>query len=322
MLADQSLVDVLVVADRVRAGRTRSSSWHLRQWSSGWAVTNASPGARMRAPRYAVVNVPVARVLSTPLTWLMRRAARGPLSILSDDGDMAVHCGALGSRASPPPSVPHASGPFDGSRFDRLFAALGIVRRPSVQMRRRASTRVVLSATPGQLSSRTASAAHVVPRIGARLARDAFRATPREGLVAVAADATWTSRRRQPQLRQSAAATLGMYGATPDPMPNLSALAATALVFDDAYAVPLSIKGLFSGTGARIPGVRQLAAEEYAGVRCQPIASLLSRAGDQRRSFIPGGSTNPWHGRRDRNRGYYWHMRATSAAATISSFGV
>ena len=48
-------------------------------------------------------------------------------------------------------------------------------------------------------------------------------------------------------LESTAAQYLGLYGAEPDVMPNLSELARTAIVFDNAYAVyPESIKGLFS----------------------------------------------------------------------------
>ena len=47
-------------------------------------------------------------------------------------------------------------------------------------------------------------------------------------------------------LESTAAQYLGIYGAAPDPTPNLSALVRNAVVFDAAYALyPESIKGLF-----------------------------------------------------------------------------
>src|SRR5262249_27655107 len=46
----------------------------LRRWAwAGWIVYGA-------VVLYVTVNVPVARMMSTPLTWPMLRAARGPLA--------------------------------------------------------------------------------------------------------------------------------------------------------------------------------------------------------------------------------------------------
>src|SRR5207249_8859186 len=76
-------------------------------------------------------------------------------------------------------------------------------------------------------------------------------------------------------LESTAAQYLGVYGAEPDVMPNLSALARSAIVFDHAYAVyPESIKGLFSTLCSMYPALDR-AAESYADVPCRSMAAML-----------------------------------------------
>ena len=80
-------------------------------------------------------------------------------------------------------------------------------------------------------------------------------------------------------LESTAAQYLGLYGADPDVMPSLSALARTAVVFDSAYAVyPESIKGLFSILCSAYP-LFDRAADAYAGVPCRSLAAVLSERG-------------------------------------------
>src|SRR5207248_124102 len=74
-------------------------------------------------------------------------------------------------------------------------------------------------------------------------------------------------------LESTAARYLGLYGAAPDVMPHLSALARTAVVFDNAYAVyPESIKGLFSVLCSTYPAF-DVAAGEYAATTCPSLAA-------------------------------------------------
>jgi lipoteichoic acid synthase len=89
-------------------------------------------------------------------------------------------------------------------------------------------------------------------------------------------------------LESTAAQYLGVYGADPDVMPNLSELARDAIVFDNAYAVyPESIKGLFSILCSTYPAFDS-AAERYADVPCRSIAAVLSGSGYRTGLFHSG----------------------------------
>src|SRR5439155_96356 len=80
-------------------------------------------------------------------------------------------------------------------------------------------------------------------------------------------------------LESTAARYLGLYGADPDVMPNLSELARSAIVFDNAYAVyPESINGLFSILCSAYPAFDSAAAS-YAPAPCRSLAAVLSRTG-------------------------------------------
>src|SRR5204862_7677033 len=89
--------------------------------------------------------------------------------------------------------------------------------------------------------------------------------------------------------RESTAAQyLGLYGAAPDVMPNLSALARGGIAFDNAYAVyPESIKGLFSILCSIYPAFDSVA-DTYAHVPCRSIATVLSDNGYRTALFHSG----------------------------------
>ena len=72
---------VVVVAPSRTSGRTRRSHWRLPRRS---AILSSRPRLLWTLygvlTLYAAMTVPVVRVLSSPLTWAMWRAARGPLA--------------------------------------------------------------------------------------------------------------------------------------------------------------------------------------------------------------------------------------------------
>ena len=89
-------------------------------------------------------------------------------------------------------------------------------------------------------------------------------------------------------LESTAAQYLPLYGARDDEMPNLSALARSAIVFDRAYAVyPESIKGLFSILCSRYPAL-DTNAESYASTPCRSVASHLTDRGYRSALFHSG----------------------------------
>ena len=89
-------------------------------------------------------------------------------------------------------------------------------------------------------------------------------------------------------LESTGARHLGLYGGTPDPAPNLTALARQAIVFERAYAVyPESIKGLFATLCSRYPAF-DTAPEIYADIPCASLAATLSASGYRTALFHSG----------------------------------
>jgi len=91
-------------------------------------------------------------------------------------------------------------------------------------------------------------------------------------------------------LESTGARALPAYGAARDVTPNLSALAAGAVVFDAAYAAyPESIKGLFSMVCGRAPPPGREASELPRGrVPCASVAEAFARAGVRTGLFHSG----------------------------------
>jgi len=223
---------------------------------------------------YAAVNIPVVRVLSTPLTASMWRAARGTLSdsiwlyatwpnLLLIAMVAAVACVAplwLRRVSSVPVVAPLvvcvALGPAAAARVDT-----------------RGLDRNAWTALAGSMMPHVSARASAVNWRGLGFDRtrqddlSSFRGVARGQNVVIVS------------LESTGARYLGLYGAAPDVMPNLSALARTAIVFDNAYAVyPESIKGLFSILCSTYPSF-DTAAEMYATVPCPSIAATLAGAG-------------------------------------------
>ena len=89
-------------------------------------------------------------------------------------------------------------------------------------------------------------------------------------------------------LESTGADYLKPYGARNDPMPNLTKLAESSVLFENAYAVyPESIKGLFSVLCSRYPAFDTETAD-YARVRTPAISEVARRAGYRTALFHSG----------------------------------
>ena len=198
---------------------------------------------------YVVINVPVTRVLSTPMTWTMWRAAGGPLRdsvLLYATAANALWVLAAVACASLAPWMIHHKGREGHKGVVNGFVALvalvmlgppAAARVDTRGLERNAWSALVVSAIP-RVSAAASSAEWRRPR-----SADAARADDLGRLRGAAAGRNVIL----VSLESTAAQYLGLYGAAPDVAPNLSALAASGVVFDNAYAVyPESIKGLFS----------------------------------------------------------------------------
>jgi hypothetical protein len=227
---------------------------------------------------YAAINIPVARAVSTPLTRPMWHAARGPLA--SSIFYYATWQNAL------------------------LLAAVAAVALLVPRVFDRLPRRSVLAALAGWVALGPFAAARVDT---AGLDRNAWTALISPSLPDAAGG--WRTagfeRAEHPDLSRfrggaagrniifvslesTAAQYLGLYGASPDPMPNLSRLAGNSIVFENAYAVyPESIKGLFSILCSMYPAFGS-SAEAYEAVPCRSVAAELSSAGYRTALFHSG----------------------------------
>ncbi len=279
---------------------------------------------------YAVVNIPVMRVLSTPLTWSMWGAARGPLAdslwhdatwqnvLLLLTAAAVIVLAPLVLRRTPAFAPEHRR----ARRHAPLLALLAVVVALGPAASARVDTRGL------DRNAWTALLATAMPRMDARPSDADWRAaswpdrTPREDLsqfrgAAAGRHIVLLS------LESTAARYLGLYGADPDVMPNLSELARSAIVFDNAYAVyPESIKGLFSILCSTYPAFDSPAAS-YAAAPCRSLAAVLSRGGYRTGLFHSGRFVYLGMEAIIRNRGYGTLADAGDIGGHFnSSFGV
>ena len=235
---------------------------------------------------YTAINVPVARVLSTPMTWTMMRAARGPLA------DAVLHYVTV-------------------TNLIALAAPVIVaVALPVMLWRRRVSLRPwVVAAAAAVVAAGPFAAARVDTRGQHRNAVGALVATGLPRVEPAAGAADWrASPFAQPSgedlsalrgsmkgrnvilvvLESTGARHLGAYGGIPDPTPNLTALARRSIVFERAYAVyPESIKGLFATLCSRYPAF-DTPPEVYADVACGSLPAALASAGYRTALFHSG----------------------------------
>lgn len=261
----QDLLVVLVFA--------ASDGWLGRRERIAWGVYGVLVA-------YVVLNIPVVRTLSTPLTAAMWRAARGPLfdSIwLYATWQNVLVCAAVSLLACVAPLWFRR---VSGLRIAALLAAgalfgpVAVQRVDTLGLDRNAWTALLVSLAPQRDVLSGASAAD------ADLSASGFDRTPSDELSSGGFQAIAAGRNIViVSLESTAAAYLGLYGATPDAMPHLSELARTAIVFDSAYAVyPESIKGLHSILCSAYPSFDSTA-ETYATRPCDSLPATLAGAG-------------------------------------------
>ena len=232
---------------------------------------------------YATINIPVERALATPLTWPMLRAAGGPLSdsmwYYATWQNALLFVSVLAVAVVAPLAFRRTTqGPLVAALV--LCVALGpasAARVDTFGLERNAWTALISSVLP-RMPSRASSGDWRAPSFDRTRYEDLSRfrgALAGRNIVLVSLEST-------------AAEYLGLYGADPDVMPNLSELAGTAIVFENAYAVyPESIKGLFSILCSTYPAFDS-DAEMYASLPCQSIAAVLSGNGYRTALFHSG----------------------------------
>lgn len=250
---------------------------------------------------YTAFNVPVVRVLSSPMTWAMMRAARGPLAdsikhhltapnLMLMATVLAVGI-ALPVLLARRPYLPRSRDLAQrcGSRPFWVIAAfagmlLAVALGPAATAR---------SETMGlHRNALVALVTTIVPRISSKASTGDWRASPFESHQSDdlshyrGAAAGWNV--VMILLESTGARYLKPYGAREDPMPNVTAIARNALLFENAYSVyPESIKGLFSVLCSRYPAM-DTTPELYRYVTSPSLAAVLAAAGYHTALFHSG----------------------------------
>ncbi|MFI5309743.1 MAG: sulfatase [Gemmatimonadales bacterium] len=235
------------------------------------------------------INVPVTRVLSSPLTGPMLRATRGALADSIRYYVTPVNVGAIAAvlllavalplllaRVSPPsPLVRRAwlatagAVVVAGATGSSRVGTAGLERNPLVALVRTSLPRV------------RGAAADVDWRASPSGADSADDLSQVRG-AAAGSNVLFVV------LESTAARYLRPYGAAEDPAPNLTALASRSLVFEETYAAyPESIKGLVAILASRYPGF-DIAAERHATIVSPSLATVLRDAGYETALFHSG----------------------------------
>lgn len=256
---------------------------------------------------YTALNVPVTLVTSSPLTWPMLRAARGPLW-----DSLVYHCSPanillliliVGSSAVLPAAfrfLTRRHVQFGGLIFG-LIAAVGplaLSRVDTLGLHRNAVVELLkpLAALPSSagpypdfsISRHWRVSAFASPSTVEDLSR--YRGMARSRNVILVS------------LESVAAQYLPAYGGRSDLMPNFSEMACHGILFENAYAAyPESIKGLFSVLCSTFPAF-DTTAEEHAKAACRSLPSVLGEAGYRTALFHSGrfmylGMDSVVHGR-------------------------
>lgn len=250
----------------------------------------------------AAITVPVARVLSSPLTVPMLRATRGTLA------DSIAHHATIGNLFGV--AVVLAAGAFAPMALRRMPGLTACGGPPKPWRRRKTPAATALGAAALALTCAGALVAPridtaglernpllalirtAVPRVSAEPRDGEWRESPfgssaREDLSALRAAATGQNVLLV-VLESTAARYLRAYGASDDPTPNLTALARRSIVFESAYAVyPESVKGLVALLASRYPGF-DVPAERHARIVAPSLATALGDAGYETALFHSG----------------------------------
>jgi arylsulfatase A-like enzyme len=234
---------------------------------------------------YIAINVPVTRVLGSPMTWTMWRAAGGPLADSAWHELTLANVSATGAVIAVAVLVPRWMSrgrwrPGWGTLAAvALFAAIGVPATGRVDTGGR-DRNAITALVPTQ------PVVAVAPPDG-DLRRRLLGPPPAEDLTALRGAARGLNVVIV-VLESTAARYLTLYGAAGDPTPHLTTLGRTGIVFENAYAVyPESIRELLAWLCARNPAYAATAAQD-AAMPCASIADQLKAAGYRTALFHSG----------------------------------
>jgi len=244
---------------------------------------------------YVALNLPLVRLMSSPLTWPMLRATRGTLadSIRHHlTGENLILIGLMLGVAGGLPLLAQRV-----RLRARVGVGLGIAAALIVALGPLAETHVDTAGL--HRNAFVALLETAVPRVAPEGTDADWRNSPvrKAQSSATLRDEDSLSRFKGAAkgrnvvlilLESTAAQYLRPYGAAEDPMPNLTRLAQQAVLFENAYAVyPESIKGLFSVLCSRYPAF-DTRAEVCSLAGTSAVAERLAAAGYRTGLFHSG----------------------------------
>jgi phosphoglycerol transferase MdoB-like AlkP superfamily enzyme len=233
---------------------------------------------------YVAINVPLARLTSSPLTLPMIRATGSALSDSIVYHLTVTNVFLIGLVVLVAIAFPLAPGVRQEMQRRFLVLPLAVlslgifIAPPTNGFERNAFTALARSFLP-RVQARATNIdwrSSLVPSSMRDPSLDFLRGAAHGRNVVVIA------------LESTAAQHLKVYGAKSDPMPNLTALADRAVLFENAYSVyPESIKGLFSVLCSRYPAF-DTGAADYERVRTPALAQALRDGGYRTALFHSG----------------------------------
>jgi hypothetical protein len=283
-----------------------------------WALYAALAG-------YAALNVPLACLLSTPLTWPLLRATGGTISDSIGHHVTAPNLFRVGIVVLAAVLLPRLMRPVVRRvtpRFGLVACVVAVLVLPlgpfavarvaTNGLHRNAVAALVTSALPRVAAADTTGDWAVSPLGGTPgddLSRLRGRAAGRNVVVV--------------HLESTGAEYLKSYGSADDPMPRLTALSRHALLFENAYTTyPETIRSFFATQCAVYPAL-DTRAEDYEPAHAPALAGLLAEHGYRTGLFHPGRFRYLGMEEALRNRGYQTREDAGDIGGEReSSFGI
>lgn len=235
---------------------------------------------------YAALNIPVAIVLSTPLTWPMLRATSRTLAdsilLYATPSNTLLVLLTLVAAVVLPRTLRRTPGIIRqlGAAISLLILAIGpsaAARIDTIGLHRNFVLALATSSLP-HINARADTSEWTTPPFELREIDDLSHLRG----IAAGRNVVLVS------LESTAAQYLRLYGGKDDVTPNLDRLAGQAVVFDSAYAAyPESIKGLFSILCSTFPAF-DTTPEAYERAPCRSIATVLANAGYSAALFHSG----------------------------------
>jgi glucan phosphoethanolaminetransferase (alkaline phosphatase superfamily) len=292
-------------------------AWRRRPWI-GWGMYGI-------IVCYTAINVPVACLLATPLTWPMLRAARGTLADSIAYHVTPVNLARVAVVLTTASLLPMALRRWRIPVSKRMRVAGVVALVTCLLLGPAASNRIATLGLHRNVVAVLVTTA--LPRISAKEDAGDWRVSPfgnpRGEDLSRFRDKAAGRNVVIVHLESTGARYLKPYGAAEDPMPNLTALTRDGILFENAYTTyPETIKSFFAVQNALFPAL-DTPPESYENAPSPPLAEVLAEKGYRTGLFHSGRFCYLGMESVVRNRGYQTREDAGDIGGDHeSSFGI